>query len=271
MKIKFIKPKSEIAQYVDLFWVFECDFGLPVFDSRIVVPNGTSKIIIPLKNSIYTHVNEKEFETKEQKIHLTGLWDKPTVISSHSSYTGTIGIDFTPIGTSALFPFSMKEFKNSIFTFEDIFGNFGQNLQEQLANLEDIEAKTELIQNFIITLLKKTKRQNSIFNYCVNEIKKNKGLLEIKELERKTGYSKRYLDMIFKDCIGISPKTLTGIVRFNVFYYQWSKQGVPDFYTNFLYDFYYDQSHFIKEFKRFSGHTPKQFTSIGNEFGRLFM
>jgi hypothetical protein len=73
MRIEFVKPKQEIAQYIKLFWIFECDFGLPLLDSRIIVPNGTSKIIIPLKNSLYTNINEKEFETKEHKIHLTGL------------------------------------------------------------------------------------------------------------------------------------------------------------------------------------------------------
>jgi AraC-like DNA-binding protein len=268
MKIEFVKPNPEIAEFIAQFWVFECDFGLPVHDSRIIVPNATSKIIIPLKNSLYTHVNNAEFETKEQKIHFTGLWNKPTVISSTASYTGTIGIDLTAKGSAKLFAFSMKEFKNTIFTFEDIFGSTGANLQEQLANHERIEEKIAFLQIFLADFLKKSKRQNAIFDYCIDEIRMSNGLITIKELERKTGYSKRYLDMIFDDCAGLSPKTLSGIMRFNVFYEQWAAQGVPDFYSEMLYDFYYDQSHFIKEFKRFSGHSPKQFSQIGNDFGK---
>lgn len=271
MKIKFIKPRAEISSLIDIFWIFESSCGLPENDNRMIVPNGTAKIIIPVKNGLYTQVGQNGIETNEEKIHITGFWDKPTIIRSDNSFTSTIGISLTTTGVYQLLPFTMKELKNSVFSFEELFGSYGKSLQEQLANTENMDKKIDLIQIIIIDLVKRTNRQNPILEFCVREIKRTKGLINVKELERKSGYSKRYLDLLFNEYIGLPPKLLSGIVRFNIFYNQWAKLGIPEFYRDLLYDYYYDQSHFIKEFKRFSGNSPRQFEKIGNDFGKLFI
>lgn len=271
MKIKFIKPRADIAPLIDIFWSFESPAGLPENDSRMIVPNGTAKMIIPLRNSLVTGSTLNEVEAKEEKIHITGLWDKPTIIKSEARFTSTIGISLTTTGASQLLPFPMKELKNTVFSFDEIFGNYGKQIQEQLANTESVEQKLDLIQTTIGQLAKQTNNKNQIVTYCVREIKKANGLIKIKELEKKTGYTKRHLDMLFNDNIGLSPKLLSDITRFNMFYNSWAKHNELNFYKGLLYEYYYDQSHFIKEFKRFSGYTPKQIDKISNDFGKLFV
>lgn len=95
-------------------------------------------------------------------------------------------------------------------------------------------------------------------------------MVSIKEIETQTGYSKRYLDMLFKEHVGVSPKRLASIARFQIFYELWAKGKSKTFFKDDLYTYYYDQSHFIKEFKRFTGFTPQRFAEINNEFGRIF-
>jgi AraC-like DNA-binding protein len=84
------------------------------------------------------------------------------------------------------------------------------------------------------------------------------------------GYSKRYLDMLFKDHLGISPKTYSGIVRFQSFYKLWANTDNTNFYADNVYEMYYDQAHFIKEFKKYTGHSPKQYANLKNDFGKIF-
>jgi len=85
------------------------------------------------------------------------------------------------------------------------------------------------------------------------------------------GYTRRHVDREFADNVGLSPKTIAGIVRFQRFY-SGSLASLPQgLLDQELYDFYYDQAHFIRQFKRFAGLPPGEFRARGNEFGRLFL
>ena len=70
--------------------------------------------------------------------------------------------------------------------------------------------------------------------------------------------------------VGLSPKSLSSVIRFMQFYEQWAKNPGADFFKNDMYNYFYDQAHFIKEFKRFTGLSPLKFTKSENEFGRVF-
>ena len=93
---------------------------------------------------------------------------------------------------------------------------------------------------------------------------------QVQELATHVGYTKRYLDLLFKEHVGVSPKSLASILRFQEVYQVWMQQKSPTFFRNHWPAYYYDQSHFIKEFKRFTGFTPQQYNGIVNEFGRAF-
>jgi methylphosphotriester-DNA--protein-cysteine methyltransferase len=94
-------------------------------------------------------------------------------------------------------------------------------------------------------------------------------LITIGELERKTGYSRRYLEILFKNHVGLPPKALAGICRFQKFYQKWAA-GVPfERVKEELYDYYYDQAHFTKAFKKMTSFSPEHFIlDVPNEFGR---
>ncbi|NJO90847.1 MAG: AraC family transcriptional regulator [Chloroflexia bacterium] len=163
--------------------------------------------------------------------------------------------------STPLYQFFRSEIVNKIFSFIDIYGTIGRQIIERLTNTINPLDKIEVLQDFLIDIVRITNRNNSIIDYSVSLIKSSSGLVEIKEMERKTGYSKRYLDMLFKDHLGISPKTLASIVRFQTFYNAWANTGSDNFYKDILFDLYFDQAHFIKEFKRYTGYSPKQYAN----------
>ena len=59
-------------------------------------------------------------------------------------------------------------------------------------------------------------------------------------------------------------------ISFSQFYEQWAKHPESDFFNKDLRNYFYDQSHFIKDFKRFTGLSPLKFAASENEFGRIF-
>jgi AraC-like DNA-binding protein len=156
-----------------------------------------------------------------------------------------------------------------IFDSEVLFGRWGRETRETLCNLEGVDQKVSFIQDELVRLTRRSQRSNGVIEFCVNALKLAHGRMAIKELERKTGYSRRYLDLLFKQRVGLPPKVLAGIFRFQLFYRKWARGLSYDSLKERLYDYYYDQAHFSKEFRRMTGHSPREFmTGASNGFGR---
>jgi len=270
MILKRITPRPELQSLIDTFWVFENDFGVPTDDSRVIAPNGKAKFIYSYLNGLSTIDNGIQTDYQEQDIFFIGIWDKPVTLTSKARHTGTIGIELTPNGLHRFTRFSAFEIVNKIYSFTDIYGSAGRSLLEKLSNTHRLDEKIEVLQNFLTKIIEFTNRNNSLIDHSVQLIKNTSGLITIKEMEQKMGYSKRYLDLLFKEHLGISPKTYSGIVRFQSFYNLWANTDNTNFYTENLYEYYYDQAHFIKEFKKYTGHSPKQYAHLKNDFGKIF-
>lgn len=269
MILKRIVPRPELRELIDTFWVFEADFGVPVTDSRVIAPNGKAKFIYPYTNALATIDNGVLTTYPEQDIFFIGIWDRPVTLTSQAQVTGTIGIELSPSGLHRFTHFSAFEIVNQIYSFADVYGTIGRQLIEQLANTPDVMQKIDLLQAFLVGLLENS-RHNLLVDYSVQLIHHHAGLLTVGDLVEKTGYSKRYIDLLFREHVGISPKMLSAIARFQRFYYSWANANTTNFYAENLYEHYYDQAHFIKEFKKFTGHAPKQYANLPNDFGKIF-
>ncbi|MFL5626347.1 MAG: DUF6597 domain-containing transcriptional factor [Ktedonobacteraceae bacterium] len=270
MKVSFTQPEKQLSAYVAFIWVFESSFGVPIADSRIIVPDGRAKIILPYRNSLCAAVNNRLLNAKEHHIFLVGIQRSPTTIGSTATDTGTIGVEFTPKGLYHFFHLSMHEITNRMVSFEELFGPQGARLQNRVGDAEDPQEKIVLLQSALTHLLQKNKKEYSLLDRTLDMIAQSHGMMRVQELEAQTGYTKRYLDMLFKEHVGVSPKSLASILRFQELYQSWMQQKSPTLFRDNWSAYYYDQSHFIKEFKRYTGFTPQHYTAIVNEFGRAF-
>ena len=270
MRFQNIEPNPLLKSYIEKMWLFESSGKMPVDDLKLVVPNGNIKLTVAFRNGIIASMNGQVFTSKEQNISLTGLADVPVILDVEEDIaTGTIVVEFSPRGAYRFFHISLNDIKNQIHPLTDIIGTVAKQLEEQISNIESVDGKVALLQQF---LLKQYMQQaeDSIFEYCVAQITSSKGKITIKELEKKTGYSSRWLNMKFTDKLGISPKNLSTIIRFNQYYNALANNNEMDFMQNEFYEHYYDQSHFMKEFKRFTGLSHSGFENKANDFGKSF-
>jgi methylphosphotriester-DNA--protein-cysteine methyltransferase len=125
------------------------------------------------------------------------------------------------------------------------------------------------VQQFLVKQLVQQER-DLIFEFCVDKIISSKGQMSVKELEKKTGYSSRWLNMKFTQKIGLSPKSLSSIIRFKECYQAFTSGTINPMFRKEYYAYYHDQSHFIKNFKQFTGQVPSSIDPVLNDFGRKF-
>lgn len=270
MNVSFTRPEQQLLSYVALIWVFESRFGVPLADSRLIVPDGRAKIIVPYRNSLCAAVNTRLLSAQEQHIFLVGIQTHPTTIASTATETGTIGIELTPKGLYHLFKLSMHELTNRMVSFEEVFGPPGARLQKRVGDAEDPKVKIALLQTALTHLLQQNEKEYALLDHTLDLLAQTHGMMRVQELATHLGYTKRYLDRLFQEHVGVSPKSLASILRFQEVYQGWMQHQSPPFFRDQWPAYYYDQSHFIKEFKRFTGFTPQHYTAISNEFGRAF-
>jgi len=270
MHVSFIQPEKQLAPYVAFIWVFESRAGVPMADSRIIVPDGRAKIIVPYRNALCAAVNHRRLDAKEHHLCLVGIQRNPVTIESTATETGTIGIELTPKGLYHLFRLRMHEITDRIVSFEEVFGSLGAKLQQIISEAEDPKAKLMLLQAALTQLLQENEKEYSLLDHALDLLEETHGMIRVQELEAHLGYTRRYLDRLFQEHVGVSPKSLARILRFQEWYQRWTQQQSPTFSSTHVYASYYDQSHFIQEFKRFTGFTPQNYQAIVNEFGRAF-
>lgn len=270
MRFQNIEPHPLLKGYIERMWVFESSGRMAVDDLKLVVPNGNIKLTVAFRNGIVAAINGQLFVSKEHSISLTGLVDVPVILDVDEDVpTGTLCAEFNPQGAYRFFRIPLNDIKNQIHPLKDIIGTVAKQLEEQISNVESVDGKVALFQQFLLTQFLQ-QEADSIYEYSVAKIISSKGKITIKELEKKTGYSSRWLNMKFTEKLGISPKNLSTVIRFKQYYNAVANNDELSFMKNDLYDFYYDQSHFMKEFKRFTGLSYSGFENKANDFGKLF-
>ena len=269
MEIMFVEPRPELRRYVQSIWSFENEFGLPLSERSLVTPTGNAKLIISCENGIIVHADGVVREKPDQTVYLLGVRDVPVALHTKPARTLFIGIDFFPHTASAFLRLPMSELTNRLVGFEEVFTELRREVEQLLPGATEPNSKIALIQDILLRRLQESTGTNSVVEYCVEAIRKSAGLIAISELEERTGYSRRYLEMLFKNHVGITPKTLAGIVRFQKLYRKWAGAEPYESIIEEIYESYYDQAHFTKEFKRMTGFAPRQFVQeVTNEFGR---
>jgi AraC-like DNA-binding protein len=208
-------------------------------------------------------------ETKEHGLYFAGVQEAPTLLASCPRDTGFVVVEFRPHGAYPFLNLAMGEIANGLFSFDELRTRLGREMRETVCNLYGADRKIEFVQARLARLLADNGPQPSVVDYAVARLEAASGSLPVKGLERETGYSSRYLERLFKEQVGVGPKALGRIFRFQRFYTKWAQGQGYDGLTDELYDYYHDQSHFAKEFKEFTGYAPRRFASqIPNEFGR---
>ena len=270
MKLQLIQPRPELKPYIGKMWVFENDKRLPDDEMKLIVPNGMTKLVIPVHNGLSGKYKDWYHLSREASLTLIGIADSPAIVDvEHDAPHVNVGIEFLPLGVYRIFKVRHAELRNRIFPLEDILGKEAGNINEIIANAELIEEKIQLIQSFLLTLVSRSE-PDLIIDYCLRQIANSKGLVSVTELEKKTGYSSRWLYEKFMEKVGLSPKNLSSVTRFMQFYEASATNPTSDFFKNDIYTFFYDQAHFIKDFKRFTGMSPSKFIKTDNEFGHIF-
>jgi AraC-like DNA-binding protein len=208
----------------------------------------------------------------QYKGKITRLGDTPQVLTAsgitglHDAYreftnspgTGTVLVYFRDIGAATFFGLPLHELFDSSVSLEHFVLRSELLLfEERLCEVQNDRERLELVEKFLLSRMKDTE-PDSLVASALGLIYQNKGSIKIKELAAQLYTSQSPLEKRFRVIIGTSPKKFASIVRMKHLLNNPKKASL----TEMGYDAgFYDQSHFIKVFKGFTGETPESFFS----------
>jgi AraC-like DNA-binding protein len=179
------------------------------------------------------------------------------------SKTGFISICFYPSTAYLFFQLPMNEIADSLTDLHYLWSTEAKTMEDEVGNAKNNEQKSSIIQRYLLKQLNRNKFDKTI-DYCVQQINKTNGLFSVAELANKVGLSQRHLSRKFNQCIGLSTKEFIHINRFIDSLVYLKKYPLMNL-TDIAYESgYYDQAHFIHDYKTFSGLTPSGVLNAGN-------
>lgn len=187
---------------------------------------------------------------------ITGISDGFKVFKS-SDNIGTILVYFSDIGFTHFSSRPANELFDLIISLDVIFEKYKvYEVEEKLATVFTDKQRINIVEQFLLSELKYIQADKLIVE-AVKLIYQSKGTIRIKELNEKLFISQSPFEKRFRKVVGTSPKKFASIIRFNAVLDNLNKTKSL---TEICYENnYFDQAHFIKDFKQFTGDTPENF------------
>lgn len=171
------------------------------------------------------------------------------------------GVRFVPGGLANIVSVQSSELIGEEVPMTDFFKK--ASLLERMDDLQDFSRRIEVISRYLLNRIHKSYGAADVVRYCTDRIIASRGSVHIGALSEETGYSVRYLRILYHQHVGISPKELCEIIQFQNSYFQFvhlqkenRKFSLCDLAVSAG---YYDQSHMNKCYHKMVGTLPQKF------------
>lgn len=254
MNYQQILPTEPLRKYVRYFWTLEddsIDFSCKTFK---IMSDGLPGLIFQENPAAF-------FDENDRPLPQAFLYGQTTRYTEHKAKQPfrNIGVYFQPTALKSIFGIDANELTNQHIDINELIRT---NITDQLLNTTTAEQRIKLLSSFLLQQADQRKAENEKVNFATDQLQKG---VSLPTIQNELNLSERSLERYFKQYIGISPKLYARINRFqsaleNIRQSQFNKL------TNIAYqNDYFDQSHFIREFKEFAGTSPKHFKLKANE------
>ena len=250
MRLEKFLPADDLKAYIKYFVVSENELE----NEYHVLP--TSGLVIGFQYQGTLATIKDQQESKLTSAGITGITDRYKIFKN-SANTGTVLIYFTEIGFTHFASHPAHELFNLSLSLNDIFDKSKvREVEEKLAIATTDKQRIKIVEYFLLSQLKDIHTDKLIVE-AVKLIYQSHGTIRIKELNKKLLISQSPFEKRFRKVVGTTPKKFASIVRFNTVldHLKHTKSLTEICYENH----FFDQAHFIKDFKQFTGTTPENF------------
>jgi AraC-like DNA-binding protein len=188
-------------------------------------------------------------------LYVYGQMTEPGVMHYRRKPFTTIQVVLKPHALQSLLGLNASELTNNVVGLSEFSAG---SLDMQLFDAHTDQERIHLITNYLVSKLEDARTRDRLVEESLHVIHRNSGLMTVKYLLEHLNLSERQFEKRFSQAVGLTPQFYIRVKRFNAAI-RMMKTHPFEKLTDVAYALhYYDQSHFIRDIKAFSGTTPKQ-------------
>lgn len=261
MNYQTYNPHKDLESIVKFYWTLEVPFD-PKNQKQKIVPDGCIEMTFNFGDKIKRYTSENDFILHPNAM-LMGQRTKSYYILPVGN-VDTFAICFYPIGFANFVKTPLEKLVDNETPISELFEpKEAFELEQKMIKASDTQERIEIIEAFFLKKLNEKNTISNIVKSTVDTLLKTNGTTPINVLLKDDSSKRRQLERHFRKQIGISPKQLGKAIRLQATL-NLLLNIKSETLTDIAYESeYFDQNHFIKDFKELVGVTPKEF--LGNE------
>lgn len=249
----FITPHKLLKHYIAHYTIsFSSNDIVSIPDTLTLIPDGSGCLVFTFDGNFFG-----------SKIY--GATTKTVIVKNDvNACPMRLFIEFLPCGLYYFTGIKQMDLTDLILSLNDVNSKLHFCILEAFEMSQNLDIFIQKLNYVLISFIKNNNIPYTLLS-SVKRLKLSNGIMSVKELSNLEFYSERHLNRIFNEYMGINTKTFSRIIRVNMSIQQMKNRNFV--LSTLAQDMgFYDQSHFIHDFKYICGTTPKNYLLTMSDF-----
>ena len=257
---RYFSPRQELQPFIRYYWILNADEDI----DTLTFPIGCPQLIFHRWSRFYI----PELKTEQARFSISGQVNFPARIQS-SGDVETIVVVFHPHAIGTMFNIPVSSFYNQEIDGYSLGDKSLNILANDVLNADDAAEAIKIIEKWLLSRLEDT----AIYNFKRVGVSLKHLFLDnainVENMAQLACLSRKQFERVFFNAVGMMPKEYSNVARFQKSL--WLMQKGNRYFADIAYSCgYADQSHYIRECRRYSGTTPAELLKTQPVYSDLF-
>lgn len=254
MEYREFDPVAALTPYVDRLWTLVGPADVESADGQVILPDGRPELVLHFGDP-FERI-DPDGSTRQAPVLLAGQLLEQLVLRP-TGRVAALGVRFHPFGAAACFEMPQHQLVGRTPAIEDVSPSLASRLARVRSQTDDPSEAAALVQRMLVAHIDGFSVDPRI-RRAAALIERSGGRLSIDTIADSVDTSRRHLERQFLHTVGLGPKRLSRIARFQHALRVLGSGNLESGAATAASCGYADQPHFIREFRRLAGCAPSE-------------